>query len=151
MLEVKPDGSPRFITDYRKVNAVTATDLYLLPRMEDCVDTIGTARYVSNLDLLKEYWQVPLTSRVSDHFLEYTVMAFGMCNAPTTCQRLVNTVLSGLRNCNAYLDDKIVFTNSWPDHINVLREVFDRLAKASLTMNPAKCEFGKATMTYLGK
>lgn len=63
----------------------------------------------------------------------------------------MNTVLSGLRNCNAYLDDLIVFRNSWPDHNNVLRQVFDRLAKASLTMNPAKCEFGKATITYLGK
>lgn len=73
LLEVKQDGSMRFITDYQKVNAVTATGLYLLPRMEDCVDTIGTARYVSKLDLLKGYWQVPLTARVSDHFLEYMV------------------------------------------------------------------------------
>lgn len=90
-LEIKPDSSPTFITDSRKVNAVMGTDLHPLPRMEDCVSTIGTARYVSKLDLLP-YGQVPLSARAAevsafvtpDHFLEYTVMAFGMCNAPAT-------------------------------------------------------------------
>lgn len=80
--------------------------------MEDCVDNLGTVQFVSKLDLLEGYWQVPLTERASeisafvkpDTFLQYTVMAFGMCNAPATFQRLVNTVLAGLTNCNAYLD-----------------------------------------------
>lgn len=100
------DGSPRFITDFRKVNAVTVSDCYPLPRMEDCIDNLGTAKYVSKLDMLKGYWQVPLTERASnisafatpDNFMQYTVMAFGMCNAPATFQRLVNTVLSGISN-----------------------------------------------------
>lgn len=90
LVEAKSDGSPRLISDFRKVNAVTVSDCYPLPRMEDCVDNLGTAKYVSKLDLLKSYWQVPLTDRASkisafatpDHFLQYTVMAFGMCNAP---------------------------------------------------------------------
>lgn len=102
LLEAKSDGSPRFITDFQKVNAVTVLDSYPLPRMEDCVDNLGTARYVRKLDLLKGYWQVPLTDRASkisafvtpDHFLQYSVIAFGMCNAPATFQRLVNTVFS---------------------------------------------------------
>lgn len=55
LLEAKTDGSPRFITDYRKVNAVTVPDSYPLPRMEDCVDNLGTAQFVSKLDLLKGY------------------------------------------------------------------------------------------------
>ena len=65
LVEMKPDGSPRFITDFRKVNAVTVPDAYPLPRMEDCVDNIGAAKYVSKLDVLKGYWQVPLTDRAS--------------------------------------------------------------------------------------
>lgn len=109
LLEAKSDGSPRFITDFRKVNAVTVPDSYLLPRMEDCVNNLGTANYISKLDLLKGYWQVPLTNRSSnisgfvtpDIFLQYTVMAFGMCNVLATFQRLVNTVLTGMSNCNA--------------------------------------------------
>lgn len=66
LVEAKPDSSPRFITDYRKVNAVTVVDSFPLPRVEDCVDNIGAAKYVTKLDLLKGYWQVPLTARASD-------------------------------------------------------------------------------------
>ena len=92
------------------------------------MDNLGTAKYVSKLDLLKGYWQVPLTDRASeisafvtpDHFLQYTVMAFGMCNAPATFQRLVNLVLAGVANCNAYLDDLIVYTTTWEGHMQIL-------------------------------
>lgn len=78
-------------------------------------------------------------------------MALGMCNAPGTFQRLVNTVLAGLPNCNAYLEDIIVYTTTWEEHTNILEQVFTRLAAASLTLNLAKCEFGKTTVTYLGR
>ncbi len=69
--------------------------------MEDCVDDVGSARFVTKLDLLKGYWQVPLTERAAeisafvtpDNFLNYTVMAFGLRNAPATFQRLMNTIL----------------------------------------------------------
>ncbi len=120
--------------------------------MEDCIDNLGSARYVSKLDLLKGYWQVPLTSRASDisafvtpdNFLQYSVMAFGMRNAPATFQRLINIVLSGVPNCNAYLDDLVVYSVDWSEHISLLWTVFERLANA-------KCEFGQATIIYLGK
>ncbi len=102
-------------TYFRKVNAVTVPDCYPLPRMDDCVDS--TARFVSKLDLLKGYWQVPLTQSASDisafvtpdSFLQYNVMAFGLRNAPATFQRLIQMILAGLPNCNAYLDDFVIF------------------------------------------
>lgn len=155
----KPDGTFRFCTDFRKVNALTVLDCFPLPRMEDCVDSVGSARFVSKLDLLKGYWQVPLTPRASevsafvtpDSFMQYTVMAFGLRNAPATFQRLVNLVLSGVPNCNAYLDDLVIHTDDWSEHCSLLRTVFERLQQASLTLNLAKCEFGRATVTYLGK
>ncbi len=159
LLVPKSDGTARFCTDYRKVNAVTIPDCFPLPRMEDCIDNLGSARYVSKLDLLKGYWQVPLTSRASDIsafvtpeiFLQYSVMAFGMRNAPATFQRLIDIVFSGVPNCNAYLDDLVVYSVDWSEHISLLRTVFERLANASLTLNLAKCEFGQATIIYLGK
>ncbi|KAL1279989.1 hypothetical protein QQF64_014589 [Cirrhinus molitorella] len=97
LLVPKSDSSLRFCTDYRKVNNVTKPDSFPLPRMEDCVDRVGSSRYVTKLDLLKGYWQVPLTPLASeisafvtpDNFLNYTVMAFGMRNAPATFQRLM--------------------------------------------------------------
>ena len=147
LLAPKADGSPRFCTDYRKVNAVTVPDSFPLPRMDDCIDSIGPAVFISKLDLLKGYWQVPLTERASDisafvtpdHFLQYTVMAFGMRNAPATFQRLIQFVLGDVPHCNVYLDDVVVYSDKWEDHIASLRVVFQRLAAASLTLNLAKC------------
>lgn len=94
---------------------MTVADSQSLPRMEDYVETIGTARYVSKLDLLKGSAadasaadgarQRSLRLLPQIIFLKCMVMAFGMCNAPATFQRLVSSVLSGMSNCNAYLDD----------------------------------------------
>lgn len=159
LLVHKPDGSFRFCTDYRRVNAVTVPDCYPLPRMEDCIDNLGSAKFVSKLDLLKGYWQVPLTSRASDIsafvtpdcFMQYHVMAFGLRNAPATFQRLIQTVLAGVPNCNAYLDDLVLYSTERTEHLKLIRTVFERLEKASLTLNLSKCVFGKASVTYLGK
>lgn len=79
-----------FCNDYHKVNPVTKPDLFPLPRMDDCVDHAGPAKYISKLDLLKGYKQVPLSPCVSevsalvtpDHFLQYTLTPFGLRNAP---------------------------------------------------------------------
>ena len=72
-------------------------------------------------------------------------------HARATFQRLVNTVLTGVPNCSAYLDDLEVFLATWCEHVESLTKVFERLAGANLTLNLGKCEFGKATVTYLGK
>ncbi|XP_049912636.1 uncharacterized protein LOC126397732 [Epinephelus moara] len=159
LLVPKSDRTPRFCTDYRKVNNVTKADSYPLPRMEDCVDRVGSATYVTKLDLLKGYWQVPLTPRASeisafvtpDSFLQYTVMPFGLRNAPATFQRLMHIVLANVKNCEVYLDDVVAYSDTWSEHVTVLKEIFKRLKDANLTLNLAKCEFGKATVTYLGK
>lgn len=159
VLVPKADGSFRFCTDFRKVNSVTVPDAFPLPRIDDCVDNIGNAQYITKLDLLKGYWQVKLTERASDIsafvtpdiFLQYTRMAFGLRNAPATFQRLMSIVLGDISNCNVYLDDVVIYSSSWTDHISTLREVFRRFSSASLTLNLAKCDFAKASVTYLGK
>lgn len=159
ILVPKPDNTPHFCTDFREVNAVTKPDSFPLPRMEDCIYRVGSATFVTKLDLLKGYWQVPLTPRVSevsafvtpDHFLQYTVMPFGLRNAPATFQRLMQKVLFGVKNCEAYLDDIVIYSPTWSEHLETLSEVFRRFCESSLTLNLSKCEFGKATITYLGK
>lgn len=127
--------------------------------MEDCIDQVGTANFVSKLDLLKGYWQVPLTSRAREvtsiitsfglHL--YSVMSFGLPNAPATFQRLMNRVVFELEGCAVYLDDVIVFSETWEQHLVRLRALLTRLTEACLTVNLAKCEFARATIRYLGK
>ncbi|KAI2644852.1 Retrovirus-related Pol polyprotein from transposon 17.6 [Labeo rohita] len=143
----------------RSMRLRSLTLLRTLPRMEDCVDRVGSATFVTKLDLLKGYWQVPLTPRAAeisafvtpDDLLQYTVMAFGLRTAPATFQRLMNKVLAGISHCDAYLDDIVIYSSEWDEHVKLLCAVFDRLCAASLTLNLAKCEFGKATVTYLGR
>uniref|UniRef100_A0A8C5CMY1 Gypsy retrotransposon integrase-like protein 1 n=1 Tax=Gadus morhua TaxID=8049 RepID=A0A8C5CMY1_GADMO len=159
ILVPKPDKTFRFCTDFRKLNAVTKPDSFPLPRMEDCVDQVGHAAFVSKFDLLKGYWQVPLSERARDlsafitpnGLFSYNVMPFGLRNAPATFQRLMTRVLGDLEGCTVYLDDVVVVSDSWPSHVERVRALFLRLAEARLTINLAKCEFARATVTYLGR
>ena len=158
VLVPKPDGSVRFCTDYRKLNTVTKTDVYPIPRIDDCIDRVGDARYLSKIDLLKGYWCVPLTERgrevsafvCSAGLFEYNVMPFGMKNAPATFQRMMEKVLSGLSHSYAYIDDVVIRSDTWEEHVDNIREVLCRLADARLTVNLAKSEFACAKVSYLG-
>ena len=158
ILVPKPDGSYRMCTDYRKVNSVTKTDTFPIPRMDDCIDKVGKARYVTKFDLLKGFWQVPLTDRAKeisafvtpDGLYQYKVMPFGMKNSPASFQRLINKVIADLEGCEAYIDDVIIYSDTWEEHLRIIREFFERLSRAMLTINLSKSEFGQAQVTYLG-
>ena len=83
VLVPKPDGSMRFCTDYRNINSVTKTDPFPIPRIEDCIDRIGKAKYVSKCDLLKGYWCVPLTDRareISDFLTPHGLQGHALWN-----------------------------------------------------------------------
>ena len=80
----------------------------------------------------------------------YKEMPFGLCNAPATFQRLMNMVVGNLDSCVVYLDDVVVYSDNWNSHVLHIRQLFERLAAACLTVNPAKCEFAHATVMYLG-
>lgn len=157
-LQPKSDGSIRFCIDYRKLNAVTKTDAYPLPRLEDCVDRIGASQYITKLDLKSGFWQVGLTERakaVSCFVADGTtyqcnVMPYGMKNSPATFQRLMNMVVQGLDNCCVYLDDVVVFSDSWEHHFTILKNLLTRLNSANLVVNLKKCEFVCAQVQYLG-
>lgn len=90
------------------------------------MDQVGAARYVSTFDLLKGYWQVPLTPRTQEisasitpsGLFSYTIMGFGLCNAPATFQRLMNRVVKGLSGCTVYLD-VVVYRDTWEEHLSV--------------------------------
>ena len=113
---------------------------------------------MSKLDLLKGYWQVLLTPRVQeisafvtpDGFFQYKVMPFSMKNAPATFQCMINKIMANFEGCEAYIDDFIVFGNTWKQHLERICELFSRLRTAKLTVNLVKSDFGHAHVTYLG-
>ena len=158
LLVPKEDGSMRLCTDFRKVNSVTVRDCYPLPRIDDIIDSVGKAKYVTKIDLLKGYYQVELTEKAKliSAFItpfglfEYQVMPFGMTNAPSTFQRIINSTIQGLKGVYAYLDDIIVVADSWEEHIVILSLLFKRLTEARLTINLKKSTFGHGTVSYLG-
>lgn len=78
-------------------------------------------------------------------------MSFGLRNAPATFQRLMNMVVSGLEGCALYLDDMVIYSNTWEEHLARIESLVDRLSDAHLTVNLTKCEFAKATVVYLSK
>ena len=129
VLVPKSDGTFRFCTDFRKLNAVTRADSYPLPRIEDCIDQVGKAKHVTTFDLLKGYWQIPLTERAKKlsafvtpkGLYQYRVMPFGMRNAPAMFQRMINQIVGGIEGCEAYIDDVIAHSGSWQGHISQLR------------------------------
>ena len=158
ILVPKHDGGFRFCTDFRKVNDKTKSDSFPIPRIADCIDQIGYAKFVSTFDMLKGYWQVPLTQRSREisafvtpsGLYQYKVMLFGMKNAPATFQRMVNKLVRDIDGCEGYIDDVVIYSDNWSDHIRQIKRFFQIMREAKLTINLMKSEFGKATVKYLG-
>jgi hypothetical protein len=144
VLVPKPDGSIRLCTDYRRLNKLTVPDPFPLPRVEDLVDRVGQAKFLTKVDMTRGYWQVPLTDNScpisafvtrSGHY-QWKFMAFGLRNALATFSRLVLKLLKGLEGfAGAYLDDIIIFSDTWEDHLEHLNIVFAVIRKAGLTLN----------------
>ena len=158
LLVPKSTGGIRVVTDFKKINNLCTADSYPIPRIDDCIDRIGNAKFVCKFDLLKGYWQIPLTDRAKqisamvtpEGLFQYKVMPFGLKNAPATFQRLINQVTAPVAQCEAYIDDIIVATREWQDMLSSVRHLFEQLTEAKLTINLSKCEFAQATVTYLG-
>jgi len=160
VLVKKKDGTIRFCIDYRKLNSVTTKDAYPLPRIEDNLDALKGAKFFTTLDLSSGYWQVAMAPEDKEKtafctkygLFQFNVMPFGLCNAPGTFERLMETVLRGMQWERAvlYLDDIIVFSEDVKGHLERLEEIFQRLKAANLMLKPSKCHFFKQQVEFLG-
>ncbi|KAI2658233.1 Transposon Ty3-G Gag-Pol polyprotein [Labeo rohita] len=155
----KPDGTLRFCNDFRRLNEVSEFDGYPMPRVDELLERLGRARFITTLDLTKGYWQVPLTtsakektafSTPSGHW-QYRTLPFGLHGAPATFQRMMDVILRPHQSyAAAYLDDVIIHSETWQDHLERLRRVLLELRRAGLTANPRKCHLALAEAQYLG-
>ena len=137
VLVEKKDRSIRFYVDYRRLNAVTKMEVFPLPRIDDSLDMLSKSKFFSTLDLASGFWQVEMepSSRRKTAFVthsglyEFGVMPFGLVNAPSTFQRLMESVLAGLsgEKCIVYIDDILVPGATWEEHLQKLQQVFQRL------------------------
>jgi hypothetical protein len=156
----KTDGSLRICVDYRSLNAVTQRDDNPLPRLEECIDSLGNARFFMTLDCNAGFWQIGVHPESRDKtsfkcqagFFRFRRMPFGLRNAPVTFQRVLGLILSGVRYDFAfvYLDDIIVFSSSFSQHMARLSTVLKLLSDANISLKLKKCHFAKSEVAYLG-
>ena len=156
----KSDGTLRLCVDYRMLNRDTIKDKYPLPNMQDVIDQLQGAKVFSTIDLRSGYWQIKIApedvhktafNTVFGSY-EFLVMPFGLTSAPSTFQRAVNSIFGEAQGkfVLTYLDDFIVFSNTFEEHERHLRFVLDKLREHQLYAKLSKCEFFKDSVAFLG-
>lgn len=160
VLVKKKNNSWRFCVDYRKLNSVTIKDSHPLPRVDDTLDALSGSTWFSTLDFSDGYWQVGVAEEDREKtafstgrsLYQFRSMPMGLTNAPATFQRFMELVLRGLpwHICMVYLDDILIYSQSFDDHLSHLDEVFSRIGSAGLKLNAKKCHLACDHVVFLG-
>lgn len=150
----------RLVIDYRKLNEKTISDRYPIPDITEILDKLGRATYFSTLDLVSGFHQIQLDGKdiektafsVSSGKYEFTRMPFGLKNAPATFQRVMDAVLRDFIGecCLVYMDDIIIFSTSFEEHVKDIRKVLHKLKEACLKIQLDKCFFFRREVQFLG-
>lgn len=156
----KQNGSNRLCLDSRQLNKVTKRDTYPLPRVSSILDNLRNAKYLSTIDLKSAFWQIQLekSSKEKTAFavpgrglFHFKVMPFGLVNASQSQQRLMDILFHALEGkVWAYLDDIVVCSETFDEHLSMLKTVADILKTAGLTINVDKCKFARSSLRFLG-
>lgn len=155
----KKDGGIRICCDYRKLNEITEADAFPMSVPTDLLYQVANAKYITLLDMFRGYWQIPLDedAQLCTAFTApsgqyaWKVMPFGLKNAASTYQRVINGILAPHRQyACAYIDDVAIYSESWEEHLEHLDKVLSSLDKAGLTLNVSKCRFAQQEVKFLG-
>jgi len=154
----KKDNTNRFCIDFRALNSQTVFDAEPMPNAEEMFAKLAGYKYFSRIDLSKGYWQLPLSEDAKPKtsfptakgLFEFTRMPFGLVTAPASFSRLMRKLLKDMKNIDNFIDDIIIFTVTFENHLQVLRELLERLRDANLTARPSKCSIGYASLECLG-
>lgn len=154
----KKDKSIRLCVDYRGLNQQTIFDPQPMPKLEEIINKLGKAKYISKLDLTKGYWQIPLSEAAQEisafvtsfgHY-QFTVMPFGMTNSAASFVRLMKKVLEGKEEfSDSFIDDILVFSEHFSEHLKHVDSILHSLRMARLTAKPSKCSLGYQETEFL--
>ena len=160
VLVKKKDKTIRFCIDYRRLNAITVKDAFPLPRIDEIFDQLTDSKYYTKFDFKSGYFQIPLSKEdrpktafsIRDNHYQFTVLPQGITNGPATFQRIINNILGPARwkYALAYIDDVIIYSNTFDEHLIHLNEICHLLQEARFRLNPEKCEIARTQTEYLG-
>jgi transposase InsO family protein len=161
LLVPKKDGKWRFTVDYRPLNTIVPRDAFPLPRIDDSLNLLGQSEWFTTFDLVSGYWQIPVAEAniektafvCSEGLYEYLRMPMGLSNSPATFQRLMQKILPAhIRASYAlvYMDNIIIHSATFEEHMVHLADVLDRLKEANLRVKPQKVSMARTEVHYLG-
>ena len=156
----KKTGDIRLCVDYRELNKKTTRDAYPLPLPDEVQDCLAGSSVFSTLDLQSSYWQLAVNPQDKEKtafcpgpgmgLFQFCRMPFGLSGAPSSFQRFMDTIFRGLLYVTIYLDDILIHSADEDTHKVHLKEVFNRLSDAGVTLRGKKCRIGMTSVTYLG-
>ncbi|CAB4408573.1 unnamed protein product [Rhizophagus irregularis] len=156
----KKSGNYRFCIDYRKLNSVTKSDAYPLPRIDELLEKFRKGKWFTSLDLAAGYHQVEMAENdkektafiCSQGLFEYNVMPFGLKNAPGTFQRLMDEILKEYIGdfVTVYLDDIMIYSRNFEEHLEHVNRVLNKLKENNMIVKLKKCQFGLRNINFLG-
>ena len=143
---------------------MTKSDRYPLPRIDDMLDQLGDTQYFTTLDLAAGYWQARINSAsrektafvIQQGLFEFRIMPFGLTNTPAVFQRLMEQVISSLNPLEGpnfvavYIDDLLIYSKSWQEHLDHISKVMERLREVNLKLKLSKCHFVRKSVEFLG-
>lgn len=155
------NGKARFCVDYRKLNAVTIADEHPIPRQNEIIQALSGAQVLSSMDALSGFTQIEIAEedreksafRTHRGLFQFRRMPFGLRNGPAIFQRIMQGILAPFLWIFAlvYIDDIVVYSKSWEEHLEHLDAVLGAIQAAGLTLSPTKCHFGYTSILLLGQ
>lgn len=160
VLVAKKTGGYRLAIDYRPLNSRTDIPVYPMPQTDWVLAQLGKAKWFTSLDLSQGFFQIPVAKEdihktafiCHKGMFQFKRMPFGVAGGPATFQALMDKVLEGIKHtyCMAFLDDVLIYSESFDEHIEHMREVLNRISNAGLTINPTKVQLCKHSLKFLG-